>query len=245
MRARSVIALIVAVTLTAACGGGGDSPESEAPPQATSTQNIAADKAAAEQAVLRLSDFAPGWQANPHEESPDDPDLTRRLGECLRVDVSLMGENPASADSPDFESPDEQEVLSSVSFAPTAAKAQEMFAIFERPETPGCLSDAGSKAVEDSLKRPEPGEEVPAGVTVGKVSVNRASFPTMGERTVAYRMTVPVRFGGLSLSVYADLVLVLRARGVALVSFFDFGSPFPTDHAQKFTKTVADRLPPR
>lgn len=243
MRARPVIALIVAVTLTAACGGDSDSPESEALPGATSTQNIAADKAAAEQAVLRLSDFPPGWQAKPHEESPDDPDLTRRLGECLRVDVSVLGDNPASADSPDFESPDEQEVQSSVGFTATAAKAQELFAIFERPETPGCLSDAASKSIEDSLKSPEPGEEVPAGVTVGKVSINRASFPAMGERTVAYRMTVPVRLGGLSLSVYSDLVLVLRGRGAALLSFFDFGSPFPTDQAQKFTKTVVDRLP--
>ncbi len=241
-----MVVLLVA-TLAAGCSGDSDDSGSEREPEraTTTTQNVAADRAVAEQAVLKLSDFPPGWQAKPHEESPDDPDLSRQLSECLRVDLSLLEgkANDASTDSPDFESPDEEEVGSSVGLAPTSTKAQELFAIFERPETPGCLTKAVSQSIETALKKPKPGQEIPAGVTVGQVSINRVSFPTIGDRTVAFRVTVPVRALGLALSVYADLVVALRGRAAALLSFTDFGSPFSTDQAQRFTKTVVDRLP--
>lgn len=52
------ISFVLAMLLVA-CGGGGDD---NADPMATTqvTQNVAADRALAEQAVLRLSDFPPG-----------------------------------------------------------------------------------------------------------------------------------------------------------------------------------------
>lgn len=144
---------------------------------------------------------------------------------------------------PTFESPDQAEVENSVALAPSNGKAQELFGIIERPETPGCLTKALGEVAQQALKRPKPGEELPQGVTVGQVSINRASFPMIGERTVAFRATVPVQFGGLSLRMYADLVLALKGRAAALLYFTDVGSPFKTDEAQRLTKIVVDRLP--
>jgi hypothetical protein len=246
MRIGRIVTFVVVATLLTACGGNGDEEDanSDRATPATPAQDVAADKAAAERAILKLSDFPPGWEAKPHEETPDDPDVARRLSDCLRVDLSgFEDDNPASADSPDFESPEQQEVQSFVGFEPTSAKAQELFAIFERPETPGCLSEATSEIITESLKRPEPGEELPKGVTVGQVSINRASFPTIGERTIAFRMTIPVRADRLQLSVYADMVFALKARAGVVLSFIDFGSPFPTDQAQQLTRIVVDRVP--
>ena len=245
MRARAMAIVLVVAALASACGGDDDESAPKGTATTPPTQNVAADRAVAEQAVLRLSDFPPGWQAQPHEESPDDPDLTRQLSECLRVDLALLeGEaGDASADSPDFESPNDQEVQSSVGLAPTSAKAQELFAVFERPETPGCLSRAVSQSIETELKKPMPGQQARPEVTVGQVSVNRASFPTIGDRTVAFRLTVPVQALGRALNVYADMVVALRGRAGTMLTFTDVGTPFPTDQAQKLTKTVVDRLP--
>lgn len=243
MRARTTGVLLALGMLLGACGGG-DGGDGDSAGTTQVTQNLAADRALAEQAVLRISDFPPGWEAKPHEEAPDDPTITRQMSECLKVDLALLErDNPASADSPDFKSPEQAEVDNSVGIAPSNGKAQELFTIFERPDTPGCLTKAVAEVIQQALKRPKAGEELPQGVTVGQVTINRASFPTMGERTVAFRATVPVRFGGLDLNLYADFVLALKGRAAALLFFSDVGSPFPTEQALRLTKIVVDRLP--
>ncbi len=248
MRVRGAIATVVVVALLGACGGNGDEEGTKggtpAPPP-TPAQDGAADKAAAERAVLQLTDLPPGWRAEPPEpESPDDPDVARRLSECLRVDLALLeDENPASADSPDFEAPGQEEVQSSVGFVATTARAQELFSVLERPETPGCLAQAMSEVITRSLTRPQPGQQVPQGVTVGQVSVDRLSFPTIGERTVAFRAVIPVQAQGLRFPVYSDLVFALKGRAGAMTLFTDIGSPFPPEQAQQLTRTVVDRIP--
>ena len=232
--------------VAAACGGDDDEPTAQGTTTTTPpVQDVAADRAAAERAVLRLGDFPPGWQAEPPDSTPEDPELTSRLAGCLRVDLSLFEDvgDKASADAPDFESPDQQQVSNSVGLAPSAAKAQELFAIFERPELRDCLKTVLSQSIQAELRRPKPGRQLPPDLTVGEVTVNPVSFPTFGDRTVSFRVNVPFRAAGEQLTAYTDLAVAMRGRALTLLSFTDFGSAFPTDLAQRFTRTVVDRLP--
>lgn len=85
-------------------------------------------------------------------------------------------------------------------------------------------------------------DALPEGVTVGKPKVGQTSFPTIGDRTLAYRVTVPMQAKGLSIEVYVDLIMAAEGRATAQMTFQSvLSAPEPATE-QHFTKTVVDRL---
>jgi hypothetical protein len=250
MNARGgIVAGAVLASLVAACGGGttstSTSTSSSQATSSTSNQNVATDRAVAQQAVLRLSDFPAGWEAKAHQDSPDNPDVTKQAATCLHVSPSALSsrDNKTHVDSPDFSSSSEQEVSNSVALDATATEAISQFAAFEQPQAPNCLTQAVSAVIQSALKHPTTGSTLPQGVKIGQASVNALSFPNFGDKTVAFRMTVPVQASGLNVSVYVDIVLLLKGRAGSTLTFEDTLSPFPTDQAEQLTQIVAGRLP--
>jgi hypothetical protein len=69
------------------------------------------------------------------------------------------------------------------------------------------------------------------------------SFPTIGDESIAYRVTVPINLkSGLSISVYYDHVTARKGRAGAELDFEGIGTPFPSDQAEHYTTLVVDRM---
>jgi hypothetical protein len=262
MRTRAWIgAFTVMAVALVGCGSGGDSTETsgsatttEQPTTASTqeatatTQDVDADRNAAQAALLTLSDMPTGWTSSPHDDSPGAPTLHRDLAKCLDLtedELGLLGDDDASADSPDFSSGDEDaEVQASVGLAATAADAERTMAIAAGPKMPQCLRQAMATQIRYSLAHPDkPGDTIPKGLKVEEPEASPLSFPTLGDQTVAIRIKIPMSYATIQLDVTGDLIFIQRGRAGATLTFLGFGSPFPTELETQLARTQADRLP--
>jgi hypothetical protein len=250
MRRRLAVGL-ASVCLLAACGGSSSSPkvlpstaETAAPAETVAAQDVDADRALANNAVLKGSDLPLGWTAAPNEDSTDGPDLDQLMSDCMQVPSGFFSDDPGKvqADSPDFTSPDDTQVHNSITIEATASAIQEPFAIFTRPEMVGCLQQAMTAELDYTFSHDIDGSPPPSDVTIGKATVEKEDFPTIGDGTVAYRVTVPITAAGTDVNVYADFVLIAKGRAGISVDITSIGSPFPIETTQELAMAVAGRL---
>ena len=246
MKRIAALLVVGAMLPTAACSSGKSKTVSAARPVATTTTApaTAGDQVAAERATLKLSDLPSGWTSAPHENTPDNPGIEKALADCLHVDVSVFNSqrDTGSADSPDFSSPQDEQVTDSVSFSRTTDEVQSAMNIIRRPTFSSCLGKAMDTAVSADLKHPSPGSTVPLNVSFGQSSVAQVSFPSLGDQSSAYRITIPISVGSIQLKVFADLVIAAKGRGAHILTFIAVGSPFSTDLAQLLSRVAVDRL---
>jgi len=66
--------------------------------------------------------------------------------------------------------------------------------------------------------------------------------PTIGDRTLVFRITVPIQTRGLSINAYVDLVLASKGRAGAQLTFESVLQPMDAADEQRYTKLVVDRL---
>jgi hypothetical protein len=206
MGARHVVALVSVCALVGACGGGSSnitvssSPGRTTAPSLTTVpaqttvpgQDLAGDRALANHAVLTASDLPAGWKAGPHKASTDGPNIDKLMSDCLQVSSALFSDSTVKADSPDFTSPDGTQVHNSVSIEATVAQIQTPFAVFTRPEMVGCLQKAMTAELNYTFSHNINGSPPPSDVTIGQATVEKQSFPTIGDGTVAYSVTIPM-----------------------------------------------------
>lgn len=211
---------------------------------ASSTTVNAADQKLAEAATLTLADVPAGWKGTPPTDSPDDPGLEARLATCLGVPQSeLRGTDGAKADSNDFSDADGNQVSSSVRYVVDAARNDHTFGIFSDARMPKCLSDAMGAYLQYSFAHPSsPADSIPTGMQLGTVQVSSESFPVIGDKTVAYEMTLPFTISGVTQTIYADLVVSVKGRAAALISTLGIGAQFPTTDTQRYMSLVVGRL---
>jgi hypothetical protein len=239
-----LVAVVTAVGLVA-CGS--DSGDSGGPVSLEDTRTeaqLADDRAAAGRALLVLDDFPPGWTAEPREEDIDDeaPDLEVQMAECLEVDPALMGEAAVEVDSDTF-SFDGAEVESNVAILPTVAYADDTVAAFFKPQAQSCFEDVFRDVMEYTLANPGEGEVLPEGVSFGEIQLDDLDFPDVGEDSRAFRVSMPIRMGLLSIDLYYDLVFVRVGRAMGSVTFLDDTTPFGAELAEDLARTFAARLP--
>lgn len=251
--ARICVALAAAIVL-AACGSSSNnaSPATQRPGttapgakgDARTPAQLAADKKLAQQASFMLRDFPDGWQAKPDDNSTnaDDQRNTEAFGRCLNIDPAFIksGDSHDAYTTPDFNSPDGNQTASSnIGLTPNAAHTTQIVQAFAQPSAPQCLATFFNAELTLSVAK-NPGDL--NGAKIGKATVGQVQFPQLDDRTVALRVDVPISAKGLSLDVYVDLVIIQRDRAGALLLFEDVGSPFPISDAEKYAKTVAQRL---
>src|SRR5436305_2369497 len=80
--------LAIVTALSTACGG-------------STKVSPAADRAAAEKANLKATDFPSGWSSKPHEKLPDEDTLNPDIASCLGISLA-SGRATAEVRSPDF-----------------------------------------------------------------------------------------------------------------------------------------------
>jgi hypothetical protein len=245
--------VVVGLASLAACGGSSSSPSvSTVAPGGTTaptgstvpSQDIAADKAAAEAASLKLSDFPTGWTSTPQSDTSGYPNVDAEIAKCLGVsEEELNHKGPAHVDSPDFSDANNNTVSSSVGYAPSVPQAQHEFAIISSPKVPACLGPAVEKLVTYAANHPSNASDtLPAGTTFGTPTVAPMSFPTFGDESVAYRVTIPVNTKSLTVSFYLDTVTARKGRAGAGLDFEGVGTPFPSDQEEHYTTLVVDRM---
>lgn len=261
MRARRMIPYVAAVVaLTApACGDDDGGEASDDDVDATESteaggggagdddrtdEERAADEAAAEAMLLTIADFPPGWQEEPadDEDEPDDDEdeeLNARLAECLGVDPAEFDPDNPSAESPSFTSANDEDVSVDVAFTPSAEAASRVFELLADDATPGCFGEVVQTILEENAAQ----EGLPEGVEMGDATFARLSFPSLGDESTAFRVTVPVSAEGLDLDVYLDAVFVRVGRIGITGQFQTVVAPFDEGAAADLLQTVVDRAP--
>jgi hypothetical protein len=231
--ARGLLFLAFATVFLAGCGGGGSDGAA-----ATATATGAASTTAAETApvtkdeaealsksmLLRLSDFPPGWRAEPSDDQ----------GSCAGIDrLTDRYDVLTKADSDDFAQGDSTQVASSAGLFNDEATARDGLNYLE--------ASIQSKRFRDCLNgyfRKQADEDV----TFGDVHVGQVSFPTLADRSSAWEVVVPVKTQGLTISVYIEAIFMRRANALGIVLFSDVISPFDEQMRERLARLVARRM---
>ena len=177
-----------------------------------------------------------------HEDSTDGP-ISTTHSDCMQVPSGFFSDDPrkVQADSPDFSSPDDTQVHNSITIEATASAIQEPFAIFTRPEMVGCLQQAMTAELDYTFSHDIDGSPPPSDVTIGKATVEKEDFPTIGDGTVAYRVTVPITAAGTDVNVKTTRTDRQRPGRIS-VDITSIGSPFPIETTQELATKIAGRL---
>ncbi len=241
------IASIALVSVVAAsCGNSNNAVQSTTTSTTTQStgQNVEADKAAAQAASLKLSDFPAGWTSQPPSSSSSSQDITAQLAKCLGVNQADLTKPPASYDSPTFsESGSNNSASSNVGYRATASDEQSAFDIVSGPKVPSCLTTAVAAVVNEAIQHPSnPSDTLPAGAQVGTTTVSPMSFPQFGDKSIAYQVKVPISYSGLSIDAYVDVIYSIKGRAGVSMEFEGVTDPFPVDQAGHYTGLVVDRL---
>jgi len=250
---RLVLVVAGASLLLAACGGSGStsagsstttSSGSSASTGTSGASNRAADKAASSAAVLKLSDFPSGWTSTPRSSNTSVPAVDKQLAQCLHVSVSLLdSSDPSNVDSPDFNGPNNATVDDSVSFAANQGQAQQAFTVLSEPQAPQCLSTALNSYVQYSIAHPTSSSDtLPAGTTFGQVTAASLSFPTIGDKSVAYRVTIPVTAEGQQIAIYVDFIVSGKGRAGSILTGESVNTTPDTSLEQQLQSAVIGRI---
>lgn len=203
----------------AACGGA-----DEATP--------AADRAAARKAVLKAADFPSGWKSNPHEKLPGEDELVAEVAKCLGIPPPSTRAT-AVVRSPDFSSGFATTASSVITFVETDDRAAADAAAFAGEKFPSCVEPGMAEQVRDVA---------PEGASVDGVKIVKRSFPSLGDRTAAYRFSATLHIGEIPVTVNIDLVHVFKDRAEVSLTFVSPGQPFPEDLARSLAAKVVARL---
>jgi hypothetical protein len=206
-------------------------------------QQIAADKATAQAAVLKLADLPAGWTGTAPTDTGTSSGLDAQLAACLGTTASIStNSNPTHVDSDDFSDPSgDNTVSNSVALLASADATKAVMDALSNPKVPGCLAQTLDDLISQNLA--SSGTTLPAGTSVGHAQAALESFPNVADRTLAFRITVPVQAGANTVNINVDFVAFTKGRAGSTLSLQGTGSPFPTDLATSLAQTVAGRLP--
>jgi hypothetical protein len=192
---------------------------------------------------LKIADLPAGWTGTPATDTATSAGLDAQIAACAGTTASLSTKsNPTHVDSDDFSDPDGNNTVSnSVALSASALTTNAVMDALSNPKIPGCLAQALDALINQNLA--SSGTTLPAGTTVGQAQAATESFPNVADRTLAFRITVPVQTGQNTVNIDVDFVAFTKGRAGSILSLQGTGSPFPTDLATSIAQTVAGRLP--
>ena len=228
----------VTTQTTVGAGSSGSSTSTSAPPEdaddAGNDEPVGSDdQVIAEEAVLQLSDFEPGWRAD--EPDPDDDDDDVDIDECEGFES--FDDDAPSADSKTFVR-DQTEIESSVAMASTPQEAEGFMRLLSEEATVECLRQVVQEAADEGFQEdPDLQAQFDSlSSTVGPVSVG-----DYGDEAAGFQIEATFEGAELTLDFYVDLLVVREGRALALFTFVDVFSPFSGDR-DRLVEAVVDRL---
>lgn len=233
LTARAVLGVLL-VAVVSSCGGGSN--ESGAPATVTGVQTGVtngvtetpplSDVEAKELAAsmnLRLTDFPPGWRAGPSAGEGE-----RSGVQSLREKYDLL----ARESSRNFAHGDITSTSSTANLFNDQATARDALNYVEG----SIQSDEFRDCFGDGIR-----ESVEAGVTIGEITVGQVSFPSLGQRSSAWEVVIPIEAEGTSASAYLDVVFIVQGNAMASVDFYDL-EPFDEQQREHLAGLVAERI---
>lgn len=199
-------------------------------------QDVEADTAAAEAALLSVADLPEGWA-----DAADDTaaPLNARLAECVDVDGDEISTADATASAGPFVSPvGDASIRQHVGVLATVAEARTVVALTVEPSVLGCFEEAYAELAADALV-----SAAADGSTFGAPSVTRLQIAPAGDATQAIRVTVPVTGDPAVAAVTVDHVVVRSGRSLATITFANSTEATPIENIDEITAIVAERLP--
>ena len=244
---------VLSLAMLAGCSTGGSSKAgtststdrtgttTSSPPTPSSPTTNPADEAIARRAVLTLSDLPPGWTSKPRTNEGRDK-FNRQLSACFHIPGPKLIADAADAASPDFNSPVNEVVSSSVGVARSVRDMTKALDLISGPNAPACFAAAFNTELTDRLNS-STGDKPPEGTKIGTVTVSPESFEALGDRTVAFRATIPVSTKAIDTAVYVDFIVVQQGRAGIILSAEDTYAPFPIEISASLLRKVLARLP--
>ena len=247
---RTLCSIAAVITLIAGCGGGDSDGESvassivegsDAEREQEEGDGLAADErdedadtaaesdeAIAEAAVLKLSDFEPGWRVDDEDEdeNEDDEEL-----DCPGLD-KFEDDDAPSAESEDF-TQDQSFVSNVVMIGEDEEEAKELLGLVSQDEIIECLRDELQTMFEEEPDFGEDFDDVSS--EVGELSVG-----DFGDDAAGLQFVFSLE-GDISLEFYMDLIFVRRGRAVSMFVFVDLFSPAAAER-NYLIEAVDDRL---
>ena len=197
------------------------------------SQDVEADTAAAEAALLTLADFPDGWTEAPGDGTTDVQD---RLAECIGVDSLTSAD--AGATSADFSSPDGNlVVVERVGVNATERDARFVLAGMTDPEVPACVAAAYTELGAAALGT----GAVAEGTSIGEVTASRLAVGAAGDATQAIRVEIVLADGSSTITV--DHVVVRSGRSIAALTFEGRAEATAVETIDSITEPAASRLP--
>ena len=202
-------------------------PSTEAP-----AQDVEADTAAADAALLSLADFPEGWTEAPTDEASE---IDALVAECVGGDSA-----EAAAQTGNFSNPEATLVVhENVDVRADERAARLVMAQVTNPEVPECVAAAYTELGAAALSAGALGE----GAEIGEVTATRFAVGAAGNATQAIRVTIPLVSGDAAGQLTVDQVLVRSGRSLATISFEARGEPTPVETIDEITTAAAALLP--
>ena len=182
-----------------------------------------AGQAHAIHAALHRSDFPAGWVQKPKQKNNNESDPRCSYYDPDQSDLVEIGDY----DSPDFEVQDGSSFSSSTGVFQTVAMAKTAYARVARPLLPKCLAEIFKK-----------------GAGASKTTVRSAApleFPSYGDRSNAYRITVSVKTPSARIPVVLDVFLLNKGATDIAVLALGIGHALPIAFEQSLVSKLAAR----
>jgi len=221
--------------------------------------NFAADLAAAHAALLTLTDFPTGWYEAPADDDDDEEGGAAAAGGTALTEPFCVGSydsipvnslpvdvGRAAASTGQFTNPDDISLVvdETVEIAATVDGAVATINALAADSMASCLQTYVREYFTDRFEHPRtPDDSLPAGTSIGDITVARLDINPAGEQSLAFRIDLPLSVTEIHLDVYVEMVFVRTARAVATLTFQSSASPFPADQLQWWVAVAAQRLP--
>jgi hypothetical protein len=198
-------------------------------------QDVEADTAAAEAALLTVADLPEGW-TEAARDSDAASTLDSRLAECVGADGITAAD--ATASSARLVAPEGNlAVTEDIGARADEGQARLFVALYAEPGVPACLEAAYGELAADVL-----GATVAAGAEFGTPTAERLAVGSAGDATQAIRVVVPVTGDPSVTALTVDHVVVRAGRALASLTFENRSEATPVETIDEFTALAAERL---
>ena len=223
---------------------------SATPTDASSPATTDDDRDLAESALLTSSDYPDGWTEAPFEEDPDESeyDLPSSVAGCLGVSVDIypsFGDDESLAESGTFTAPDGAGVQQMTVLVEDASVATDAMAQYARPDAPGCYAGAIQEFYDLEVARTaDSPDALPAGTSIGDVTVESIDVPVTDDVTVHYLLSIPIVSADESTTVSVDILFFRQGRALSQVQITSGQTRFASSDIDGLSTRVLELLEP-
>lgn len=230
-----LVCLAILIIVLAACTGSGQSTGSSPTslnPSQTATVRVspsAADRRAAEYAILKLVDVGSGFVQTPYQPTAQSERDEAALNRCIGR-PSATDHQTAVVYSMQFSKGDSEKILASITFVDTDTTAQEDAAALQGARGQACTKQSFLEQIAE------------AGDTATATITPLIPSPTGDAVSANYRILAQVSAGSDTLPFIVDIVQAVKGRAEISAYFQDVNQSVPASLERRAMTAMLERL---